>query len=235
MQAPTQSYEPPLAAATGSHGGFLVDLTCNLALASEVMDNALELPSAANAPPTTPPVAWTSARGRPTATWRGTPDRARACALALVALCLAGCAREAQCSGPPPTGPTSLKECYLQVAMEKSTADTAYVAKTLCDEIFGRWPLSVFVLAPNDPKCMAWTFDDLGHYESAELYCAIEPAGEARWTFSCESKNPKLVRFGLVEVKETDAGYERVGDAIGHDPGRIFKTLAACLKAKAER
>ncbi len=129
--------------------------------------------------------------------------------------------------------PHDLKECYTRIALEKSTADTMYLARSICDQLFKPRPRSIVVLDAKTRKCQEQWFDSNGRHESSEMYCAFEPDGVQRWTYACESKNKKLNRYTLVDLQEDGDRYTRRNPVIGKDPGPLFKTMAACIRHKA--
>jgi len=142
-------------------------------------------------------------------------------------------------TGPALAGnnqPTDLNSCYTHVALTKSTADVMYLAKGICDELFKPRPRAIVILDPKTGKCTERWFDSNGRYESSDLYCAFENGGSGKnWTYACETKSRKNDSFSLVELKETDEGYLRVGKTTGKDPGAIFKGMAACIRFKASK
>lgn len=145
-------------------------------------------------------------------------------------LLLAVCSSPASAQSASAKEPKTLRECYLRVAMEKTTADMVYLARDICDRVFGKRPRVVVFLDASAGKCVERWFDNNGRYENGGKICAFEPNGEQHWTFACEHKNKSTDT--RVELRETDHLYERVGEVTGDDPGLMFKTLAACIKAK---
>ena len=69
--------------------------------------------------------------------------------------------------------PKSLKDCYLNVAMTKSTADMVYLAREICDAAFNRFPRSLTVLTPKSKDCDEWWFDQDGRSEDSDRYCSL--------------------------------------------------------------
>ena len=49
--------------------------------------------------------------------------------------------------------PKTLEDCYLNVAMTKSTADKVYLAPESCDAAFMRVPRTLTVLTPKAKDC----------------------------------------------------------------------------------
>jgi hypothetical protein len=146
-------------------------------------------------------------------------------------LLLVGCLSNAHSESPRPQ-PRTLDECYLQVAQSKSNADAAYVAREICDAVFGSRRRSLYVHDTQSGACVEWWLDKRGRYETHALYCVLEPAGGLRWTFACQDKS-RAARFTLVDLREEGDRYDRVGDVQGVDPGPMFKTMAACVRYKA--
>jgi hypothetical protein len=129
--------------------------------------------------------------------------------------------------------PTNLRDCYLRVAMEKSTADMAYLAREICDAVFKPAHRSLVVLDGKNGVCTEWWLDPQGRYDTATVYCAFEPApGEGRYTLACQYKD-RPHNYTLVEVAEHGDALEPVGKVAGIDPGRLFKSMAGCVRAKA--
>lgn len=128
--------------------------------------------------------------------------------------------------------PTTLKECYLQVALTRSTADTVYLAREICDVLFRPAPRAVAVLSPPDRTCSEWWFDRQGRYESDKHYCSLEAAGEGLWHFACQWKGPGEKRVTYVELREEGDRYTRVAPLRGADVGELFKSLAGCVRHK---
>ena len=133
-----------------------------------------------------------------------------------------------------PDAPTTLEDCYLKVAAKKGDADMAYIARELCDAVFKPKRRSLVVLDPKSQICTEWWLDPRGRYETAEQYCAFEPAGKKRWTLACQDKT-RGSRYSLVYLREVDTVFSRDGDAIGSDPGRVFGTLARCIESKLQK
>jgi len=144
---------------------------------------------------------------------------------------IVGCAAEGR-SESPVRRPTSLEDCYLDVVRTKSGADAAFVAREICDAVFGAKRRSLFIHDKGSGACIEWWLDKRGRYETHGLFCALEPAGGAKWTLACQYKD-KPSRVTLVEVREAGDRYLREGKVVGVDPGEMFKTMAACVRHKA--
>jgi hypothetical protein len=129
--------------------------------------------------------------------------------------------------------PRTLDECYMQVAMEKSTADMAYVAKDLCDQVFGTRPLSVIVLDTKARQCVEWWFDNRGRHESPERYCAIENTTADQMTLSCEEKDRRKGAFVLKLGRSAEAF--SVIQKAGNPPGAFYPTVSSCVAARLKQ
>ena len=129
--------------------------------------------------------------------------------------------------------PKTLNECYMQVAMEKSTADMAYVAKDICDQVFGTQPLSVIVLDTETRKCVEWWFDNRGRHESPERYCALENTTAHQMTLSCEEKDRRKGAFVLTLGRGAEAF--TVIQKAGTPPGAFYPTVSSCVAARLKQ
>lgn len=129
--------------------------------------------------------------------------------------------------------PKSIEECYLRIALTKTSADMAYVAREICNAAFTPKRQSLFVLDTASGACTEWWFDPRGRYESASLFCALESTGGGGWTLACQHKD-KAARFTLVSLVERGDVLERSGELQGVDPGALFRTMGACLRHKAK-
>ena len=118
--------------------------------------------------------------------------------------------------------------------MQKANADMAYLARELCDSVFKPSRQSLVILSTKSRMCEEWWLDGHGRYESAELYCAFSPSDDNTHTLACQDR-VTAGRYSVVDLKASGDVYERVGDLIGYDMGRAFKTLAACLKYRAKK
>jgi hypothetical protein len=155
--------------------------------------------------------------------------------LALVALAQGSTSPDPQASPSAATLPKSLEACYLQVALAKSNADVLALAKGICDDLFKPQPRSVILRDPASRMCVEQWFDRNGRYETADQYCAFEPYRQGEWTYACESKpGGKHLGYTVVPLREEGNAYLRQGKPSGYDPGPLFKSLAACLKARGE-
>jgi hypothetical protein len=129
--------------------------------------------------------------------------------------------------------PGTLEECYLRVAMQKSTADLAYVARELCDAVFRRFPRPLTVRDLRSRKCVEWWFDERGRYESAERICALTSTGDGTWNFACQAKSGQ--GFTFAELREVGGRYEPVGPIHGTAVGDLFSGLPACIQSRIEK
>jgi hypothetical protein len=147
-----------------------------------------------------------------------------------LALASAGAAHAAD-----PPAPRTLEECYLNVAMQKSTADLAYVARELCDAAFGRVPRALSFLDPKTGECTEWWFDAKGRFESADRYCSLEDAGEATWRLACQWKRTGAPSgYTLARLRAgQDGRLAPVGKVLGREVGTIFLSLGACIEHRA--
>lgn len=150
----------------------------------------------------------------------------------VLAFVLFGCVQEVHSESSPSERPKSLEECYLTVVSEQRTADAAFVGRELCDAVFGPKRRSLFVHDKETGGCFEWWLDKRGHYETHDVYCAFENAGNARWTLACQYKD-RPSRMTLVELRQEGDRYVRVDKLTGVDPGEIFATMAACVRQKA--
>lgn len=129
--------------------------------------------------------------------------------------------------------PASLEECYLRVAMQKSTADLAYVAREICDAVFRRFPRPVTVRETRSRKCVEWWFDERGRYESAERVCALAATPEGTWKFACQAKSGQGYTFA--ELRENGGRYEPLGPVHGSAVGDLFTGLTACIESRIDK
>ena len=152
----------------------------------------------------------------------------RMAALALALLLVAGPFASAQGPGRP----GSLEECYLDVAAAKASADAVHLAREICDAVFQPRPRSLSALV-GDKECVEWWFDSEGRYESAEIYCSLEPAEEQQWKLACQWKTPEK-SYTFVKLRENAGRMEPVGGLNGRDVGPLFTSLGACIEARAK-
>ncbi len=129
--------------------------------------------------------------------------------------------------------PQTLEECYLRVALEKSTADLAYVAREICDAVFRRFPRPLTVRSPRSGRCVEWWFDERGRYESAERTCALTATPAGTWKFACQAKSGQ--GFTLAELRETGGRYVPVGPVRGTAVGELFTGLPACIESRLDK
>ena len=133
-----------------------------------------------------------------------------------------------------PDTPRTLEECYLNVAMQKSTADLAYVARELCDAVFGRTPRALSFLDPKSGECTEWWFDEKGRFESADRYCSLEEAGEVTWKLACQWKRTATPSgYTFARLRAEGGRLVPVGKVYGREVGAIFSSLAACVEHRA--
>ncbi|MEZ4271451.1 MAG: hypothetical protein R3C68_08480 [Myxococcota bacterium] len=126
-----------------------------------------------------------------------------------------------------------LRECYLQVAMHKATADMAYMARELCDAVFKPPRQSLVVLEPKNGMCTEWWLDRLGRYETAQIYCVFSGDSGNKMNLACQYKD-KGAHYAFVELQERGDRYEPIGKVQGDSPGHLFKSMAACIQHKAK-
>lgn len=148
--------------------------------------------------------------------------------LALLALGLASLASTAEAQ----TRPGSLEECYLDVAVQKGSADAVHLAREICDSVFRRGPRSLSVLQ-GQKECVEWWFDGEGRYESADLYCSLAPSTEQQWKLACQWKNGEKP-YTFVELRENGGRLEPVGELQGKRIGPLFTSLGACIEERAK-
>jgi hypothetical protein len=147
---------------------------------------------------------------------------------ALAALLLGAGALQASAQGRP----ASLEQCYLDVAATKGSADAVHLAREICDAVFRRGPRSLSVLQ-GKKECVEWWFDGEGRYESADLYCALEPSSEQQWKLACQWKGGEKP-YTFVELRENGGRLDRVGELRGKRIGPLFTSLAACIEERAK-
>lgn len=130
--------------------------------------------------------------------------------------------------------PRTLEECYLNVAMKKSTADLVYLAREICDAVFKRMPRGVTVLDPKGRECTEWWFDERGRYEAADRYCAMEETAGGTWKLACQWKKSAARPFTFVELREGNGRYQPVSELRGKPVGTFFTGLASCVEHRAQ-
>jgi hypothetical protein len=145
---------------------------------------------------------------------------------------LSAAAGGAQAADPAP--PRTLEDCYLNVAMTKSTADLAYVARELCDAVFGRTPRALSFLDPKSGECTEWWFDEKGRFESADRLCSLEDAGEGTWKLACQWKRTAAPSgYTFARLRAEGGRLVPVGKVHGREVGAIFSSLGACVEHRA--
>jgi hypothetical protein len=128
--------------------------------------------------------------------------------------------------------PKTLEDCYLNVAMTKSTADMVYLAREICDAAFNRFPRSLTVLTPKSKDCDEWWFDQNGRSEDADRYCSLADSGTGTWKLACRWKSSNPDAYSFVELRERSGRMEPVSAPRGKALGEIFGNLAACVEHK---
>ena len=128
--------------------------------------------------------------------------------------------------------PKSLKDCYLNVAMTKSTADMVYLAREICDAAFNRFPRSLTVLTPKSKDCDEWWFDQDGRSEDADRYCSLAESEAGTWKLACRWKDSNPDVYSFIELSERSGRMEPVSEARGKKLGAVFSNLAACVEHK---
>ncbi len=133
--------------------------------------------------------------------------------------------------------PRTLDECYLKVALEKSTPDLLYLARETCDAVFRAVPRSIATFDADTGRCDEWWFDANGRYETEAYYCSLEPTTEPAggWKLACQWKAPNPKRYLFAKLRETNGRLETVGGVQGHSIGPLFSGLAACVEDRARR
>ena len=126
--------------------------------------------------------------------------------------------------------PPTLEQCYLDVAARKGDADAVHLAREICDEVFRRGPRSLTRLVKNE--CVEWWFDAEGRYESADLYCSLEVAGDANWKLACQWKSTNKP-YTFVELAPSRGKLSPVGELRGKPLGPFFTSLGACIEERA--
>jgi len=136
------------------------------------------------------------------------------------------------CAGSASAQPKTLEDCYLNVAMTKSTADMVYLAREICDAAFSRFPRSLTVLTPKSKDCDEWWFDQNGRSEDADRYCSLARSESDTWKLACRWKNSTPDAYSFVELRELSGRMEPVSAARGRSMGEVFSNLAACVEHK---
>jgi len=156
----------------------------------------------------------------------------RTAAIAAIAIVESGWIGAAPAAAEPPESPTTLEECYLNVAMHKSTADMVYLAREICDAVFKRQPRALTVLDPKTKDCDEWWFDEHGRTESGVRYCSLVESDRQTWKLACRWKSSNPDAYSLVELRERSGRMEPVGKAQGREVGAVFSSLSACVEHK---
>ena len=131
-----------------------------------------------------------------------------------------------------PKSPATLEECYLNVAMHKSTADMVYLAREICDAVFKRQPRALTVLDSKTKDCDEWWFDEQGRTESGDRYCSLVESGTQTWKLACRWKKSGPDAYSFVELRERSGRMELEGKAHGRAVGAVFSSLSACVEHK---
>ena len=135
-------------------------------------------------------------------------------------------------AGPASAQPKTLEDCYLNVAMTKSTADMVYLAREICDAAFNRFPRSLTVLTPKSKDCDEWWFDQDGRSEEANRYCSLAESEAGTWKLACRWKDLNPDAYSFVELSERSGRMEAVAAPRGKELGAVFSNLAACVEHK---
>ena len=156
---------------------------------------------------------------------KGHPKRTAYSVLGLFALLTLG-------AGSANAQPKTLEDCYLNVAMTKSTADMVYLAREICDAALNRVPRSLTVLTPKSKDCDEWWFDQDGRSEEADRYCSLSESEAGTWKLACRWKDSNPDAYSFVELSERAGRMEAVSEPRGKEMGAVFSNLAACVEHK---
>lgn len=156
----------------------------------------------------------------------------RAATIAAIVIAQNGWIGAAPAAAESPESPATLEECYLNVAMHKSTADMVYLAREICDAVFKRQPRALTVLDPKTKDCDEWWFDEQGRSESGDRYCSLVDSGPQTWKLACRWKNSNPDTYSFVELRELSGRMEPVGRVHGREVGAVFSSLSACVEHK---
>ena len=156
----------------------------------------------------------------------------RTATIMAVAIVESGRIGAAPAAAEAPESPATLEECYLNVAMHKSTADMVYLAREICDTVFKRQPRALTVLDAKTKDCDEWWFDENGRTESGDRYCSLVASGPQTWKLACRWKNSNPDGYSFVELRERSGRMEAVGKARGRAVGAVFSSLSACVEHK---
>lgn len=135
-------------------------------------------------------------------------------------------------AGAADAEPKTLEDCYLEVAMTKSTADMVYLAREICDAAFNHFPRSLTVLTPKSKDCDEWWFDQNGRSETADRYCSLAEGGTGTWKLACRWKSSNPDAYSFAELRERSGRMEPISAPRGKAMGEIFGNLAACVEHK---
>ena len=152
--------------------------------------------------------------------------------LAALAILASGWVGMTPAAAEPPESPATLEECYLNVAMHKSTADMVYLAREICDAVFKRQPRALTVLDPKTKDCDEWWFDEHGRTESGDRYCSLVESGPETWKLACRWKDSNPNAYSFVELRQRSGRTELVGKAHGRAVGAICSSRSACVEPK---
>ena len=134
----------------------------------------------------------------------------------------------------PAAEPRTLEECYMQVALQKTSADLVYLAREICDTVFRRFPRSITVQDPRTLACEEWWFDAHARYETDDRYCALEDLKGGSWKLACQWKKPATAtpQITFATLKESGGRSQPVGPVHGRPVGAIFTGLTACVESR---
>ena len=132
--------------------------------------------------------------------------------------------------------PRTLEDCYMQVALQKTSADLVYLAREICDTVFRRFPRAVTVQDPKTQACEEWWFDAHARYETDDRYCALEDLKGGSWRLACQWKRPATPtpQITFVTLKESGGRYQPVGPVHGRPVGELFTGLTACVESRVK-
>lgn len=135
-------------------------------------------------------------------------------------------------SAPAPSELSAQERCYVQVAQRKSNADMAYIAREICDAVYGTKRRSLFVLDPKARVCTEWWFDTRGRFEDSRRSCALEATGARQWDLACQLKD-RAAGYTVLRLVLVDGQWQRQGKLLGVDPGVISSSMAGCIRQRA--
>ncbi len=136
----------------------------------------------------------------------------------------------------PAAEPRTLEDCYMQVALHKSSAELVYLAREICDTVFRRFPRAVTVQDPKTQACEEWWFDAQGRYETDDRYCALDDQGGGSWKLACQWKRPVATppQITFATLREAGGRYQPVGPVHGRAVGALFTGLTSCVEARVD-